>query len=135
MKFNEDGSLKLPEGVVKRKDDNEQIFLSEPAIKVVRDMVSMETPLKCVLRLECNDKVPDFERVDELFTAATGKFRHMSDLRISKVDDKNFDVAIVSGQYRCSWCDDFLNFIKSEMGLKMIDETSCMSYTNSKLMK
>ena len=49
-----------------------------------------------------------------------------------KVNKDEYKVKIVSGKYRCSWCEQFRNLLKKETKAKLIIEGSCFSYSPSR---
>ncbi len=132
FEFNPDGSLKVPESLAKEKEDNDKIFENEPCIRVIRDQVSSVTPLKCELTIEASDKLINFKRIEDLYDLATGKFKHAAKLSIQKINDKKYVVKIISGQFRCSWCEDFRKYLGEEMGVKVLNYGSCFFFTGSR---
>lgn len=129
LEFNCDGSLKVPNGFVKKLVDSDEVFKDDKAIRIVKKMVSCVNPLKCELLISCSNKFEEVGVVEKLFRSATGKFRHMAQLSFNKVNSYEFKVSIVSGQYRCSWCENFINYLGEKTDCKIIDETSCMSFS------
>ncbi|MBU2637671.1 MAG: hypothetical protein KJ955_01740 [Nanoarchaeota archaeon] len=132
VEFNEDGSIKLPELITKQKEENKKIFQNEPSIKIIRNQISSVRPLDCELKLHASDKLGNFEMIGGLFREAEGKFRHMANLSIKRVDGKMFIIRIISGQYRCDWCHKFRELLKNEFDSRVIDEGSCLEYISSK---
>ncbi len=132
VEFNPDGSIKLPEGVGKKKEDDDKTFENEKCIKIVRDQISSVTPLKCELRILASEKVENPEKIESIFKHATGKFRHLADLSIKKINNREYVVTIISGQFRCTWCEQFREFIGTEMDAKVINWGSCFNYTPSR---
>ena len=120
VEFNPDGSIKLPEKIIKQREDSDNIFRNEQSIRVIKNQVSSVTPLECELIIEASDKLPDPERIKSIYTRATGKFRHLAQLRIQKINDRKYVVTIISGQYRCSWCENFREYLEKEMNVKVM---------------
>ena len=131
MEFNQDGSLKLPEEEIKRRENKKQIFQDESAIKITRFQISSTTPLNCELTLHASNKLKEPEKIKQIFEKAKGKFKHMSELSILKIDDKEYKVKIISGRFRCSWCENFRNFLEEELDTKIINQGSCLFYSSS----
>jgi len=133
--FNPDGSVKLPEWAEKgkkEKEEAEQIFQNEKAIKIDRVQISSETPLKCELIIQASNSLENPERIKSIYEQATGKFRHMATLYITKINDREYKVTIISGMYRCSWCDNFVRFLEEEMKVKVINWENCFIYSSSR---
>lgn len=132
VEFNPDGSIKLPEIMVKKKEDDDKIFQDEPSIRIIRNQISTVTPLTCELQIQASDKLKNFDRVESIYKQATGKFRHMANLSIRKTNNREYTVKIISGRYRCSWCENFRKFIEKEMNVKVINWGSCFDYASSR---
>lgn len=135
MEFNDDGSLKVPEGRVKELVDDEKIFKNEPSIIITKNQISMENPARCELIIELSKNVEKPERIKGVFNLCTGKFKHMAQLVMSDVKENKYKVSIVSGQYRCSWCTNFMDFIAKEMDVKILGRGSCLSYVKANILK
>lgn len=131
IEFNMDGSIKLPESMVKKKENDDKIFQDEPSIRLIINQISSVTPLTCELQIQASDKLENFDKIELIYNQATGKFRHMANLSIRKVNDKEYIVTIISGMYRCSWCKDFRTFIEKEMKVKVINWGSCFDFSSS----
>jgi hypothetical protein len=127
VEFNPDGSIKLP-GKVKNKVNVESIFRNHPAISVRRRQISTYNPLRCELIIKASDKVTNPSRIESLFNSARGKFKHMSQLSIRERNPHEYVVKIVSGSFRCSWCEKFRLYLGKEMNVKLIQEGTCLSY-------
>jgi len=132
IEFNPDGSMKLPENLAKKKEDEDRVFQDEPSVRIIRNQISTVTPLTCELVIQASDKLDDFEKIESVFREATGRFRHMADLSIRKIGDREYTVKIISGMYRCSWCENFRRFIEREMKVKVINWGSCFDYSSSR---
>lgn len=131
FKFNPDGSLKLPERIIKKRETDDRIFKEEPSIRIIRKEISPVTPLKCALTIEASTKLANPEKIKSIFYSATGKFRHMAKLRIRELYKGKYIVTIISGQFRCSWCENFIEYLEKEMNAKIINWGSCLAYTKS----
>lgn len=131
IEFNPDGSMKLPENIVKKREDDEKIFREEPSIRITRDQISQITPLKCELTIGASDKLKNPERIESFYNYAKSAFEHMAQLSIQKLSDKEYVVTIVSGQFRCSWCENFRKHLGKELNAKIINQGSCFYYTKA----
>ena len=131
MEFNPDGSLKLPDCILKKKEGDDEIFSNEPSIRITRHQISPETPLKCELIIEASDKLDNPEKIKDFYNTAISKFKHMADLSIKKINERKYSVIIISGQFRCSWCESFRRYLKG-MNVKIIEWGSCGDYTPSR---
>jgi len=130
--FNPDGSIKLPKRIIKEREDDDKIFRDEPSIRVTRNQISSITPLKCELTIEASNKLINPKRIKLIYNSASGKFKHMSQLSIQKIHNRKYVVRIISGRFRCSWCNNFRRYLKKEMNVKIINYGSCFDYTSSR---
>ena len=132
MEFNLDGSIKLPKNVLKKKEDDKKTFLEKPSIRVIRNQISSTTPLKCELTIQASERLSDPKKIESIFKQSTGKFSHMAQLSIKKINNREFLVKITSGMYRCSWCNNFREFLGKEFNVEVINQGSCFEYISSK---
>ncbi|MCK4669798.1 MAG: hypothetical protein KAT43_01250 [Nanoarchaeota archaeon] len=128
--YDEEGNLKLPESILKRREEEEKIFNTEPSIKITKNQISQETPLECELLIQASKKLLNPERIESIFKKAIWRFKHMAKLSITKINDQEYKVKIISGQFRCGWCEQFRAFLGEELKTKVIPRGSCSSYTS-----
>lgn len=128
IEFNPDGSMKLPEEIVNKKENDDKIFQNKPSIRIIRNQSSVETPLTCELCIQASNKLENFDKIESIYKRATGKFRHMANLSFRKINNREYNVTIISGMYRCSWCENFRTFIEGEMNVKVINCGSCLDF-------
>ncbi|MDP7323984.1 MAG: hypothetical protein QF632_04460 [Candidatus Woesearchaeota archaeon] len=102
VEFNPDGSLKLPEHIVKEKDQNKDRLKTQRCIKIKRELVSVESPKKCVLHLTLSEGISDDRFIDTIHKEFSEKASVPS--RILKVGDRKFEVHIGTDFRRCSDC-------------------------------
>lgn len=131
MEYDSDGNLKAPEWI-KKKSDNDKIFREEAAIRITKDQISPTTPLECELIIEVSDKVITPERIEPIYNSARGKFKHMSQLSITKINNKKYLVRIISGQFRCSWCENFRRYLGEQLNVKVIENRLCVGFAKTR---
>jgi len=132
LEFDKEGKIKLPRIIVEEQKENERIFKEESSIRITRNQISNTTPIKCKLIIEASKRLKNPERIISIFNKAKGKFRHMAELSIEQIDNKKYVVLIVSGMFRCSWCENFRKFLKEEMKIKVINKGSCSDFTKAR---
>ena len=59
MEFNPDGSIKLPEYAVKRKQNNEFRLKQALCLQVKKEVVDFHAPKKCTLHIKLSEKIHD----------------------------------------------------------------------------
>ena len=118
VEFNPDGSIKVPESILKQKQEQETQFNEEAVIRIIRRPISTG-PLVDELEILISPNVKDPERVESVYKRATGLFKHMAQLRISKKSEREYVILIESGQYRDSWIQNFKQYLENQMKVKI----------------
>ena len=59
VEFNSDGSIKLPNVLVQQKKDNEYKMKNGHCITIKKEMVSDQSPKKCMLHIELSERFTD----------------------------------------------------------------------------
>ncbi len=132
VEFNPDGSIKLPEHLIKNQENYDEDFRSKPCVRVVREQISERTPLKCELRIQASPLLRFPQRITSIFDTASQKFKHGAQLSIRREGEREYVVRIISGRYRCSWCENFRKYLKNELGVKVQEWGSCFDYLKGK---
>ena len=125
IEFNPDGSIKLPDRMINKRKQEDEVFESRPAIRITRDQVSYVTPLKCELSIEASPLLGNPQRIKALFEYAEERFRHEANLSITKEHEKKYVITIISGKFRCTWCQTFRNYLQNSLDCRMIQKGSC----------
>ena len=126
MEFNPDGSIKLPERIAKKKQEDRINLNSRRCIKVEREAVSFTAPKKCVLHITLSEVFQDNRFVENIY----GFFRETAAVpaKIKKIDEKHFDVEIGTDFRRCSDCNSLVNRYREFLDGNIIEEKgSCTS--------
>lgn len=124
IEFNEDGSIKLPARFQQAKDEKEQRMKNSRCIKIKKEIVSDISPKKCVLRLILSDRLYDNRFVETTY----GYFRNRAEVptKLSKVNEKEFEIEIGTCFRRCSDCNSLVGQFREFMdGNCIVEKGSC----------
>ena len=120
---------------LKRKSElqekNKKLIENTPSIQITRNQTSTETPLKCVLTIELSKFVRNPERIIQIYEYVESNYRHGAEISLKKIDNRLYSICIVSGKYRCSWCENFRKYVKKNMNLNLIETGACSSFNKS----
>lgn len=124
--FNPDGSIILPAGMAREKDDQEGRMRHGRCVRVRKEVVNDRPPKKCVLHVKVSEKVP---MVDVMmvpykgFVSAT-----ITPTRFNKINDKEAQVEIGSEFRRCSDCEALIKRFGEQLeGNIIVEDGNCAS--------
>lgn len=128
VEFNEDGSLKLPASMEKKKQENEHRMKIGRCILIRKEMVSFAAPKRCLLHLRLSDAIVDNRFVETIH-------RHFNEnsavpSRLIKMDEKEFNIEIGTDFRRCSDCAKLIRQFRDFLGDNVIEEAGNCSYEN-----
>jgi hypothetical protein len=115
----------------KIQEKNKQLFEMTPSVKIIRDQISNKTPLECVLNIEMSKLVRNPERIIPIYAHAESSYKHGGEISFRKIEDRKYSITIISGKYRCSWCQNFRKYIEKNMRINLIDLGTCSSFIKS----
>jgi hypothetical protein len=123
IEFNEDGSIKLPDAMAKKKFDNNNKLKNQRSISLKRAVVYDKSPKKCVLHIKISDMLNE-----EYVSRVYGFFKEKAEVptKLLKVSDKEFDVEIGTCFRRCSDCNSLVSRFRESLDGNIIeDKGSC----------
>tara|TARA_B100000315_G_C14565371_1_gene582636 strand:- start:75 stop:494 length:420 start_codon:yes stop_codon:yes gene_type:complete len=129
VEFNPDGSLKLPDNIIKEKQQNKDKLISQRAIKIKRDLVSIESPKKCILHITLSDAIQDNRFIETLYKQSNEKAS--TPFKLIKIDDKKFEVHIGTDFKRCSDCRSLRCNYREFLDGNIIDEKSACTFEDT----
>lgn len=130
IEFNPDGSLKLPDALMRRKNEDLDRMRTQRCVKISRNVVSTYAPKKCVLHITLSNAISDNRFVMTLYAYFNQKATTPNVLR--KIDDKNFEVEIGSDFRRCSDCTSLISRYREFLNGNVIEEKSSCSFEGRK---
>ena len=120
VEFNPDGSLKLPAGVARAKEENAKKMRRQRCMRIRRDVVSFTAPKKCVLTLTLSDAISDQRFVETIFKDF--QQRAKTPMKIRRSGEKEFEIEIGTDFRRCSECTSLRNSLREFLYGNIIDE-------------
>ena len=124
IKFNPDGSLKLPDAFQKQKDEQEQRMKTQKCLKIYKDVVSDRTPKKCVLRITLSDRITDNRFLDNIYKNFSRRVE--TPMKIKQISEREIEVEIGSNFRRCSDCTSFIGQLREFLdGNMILDKGRC----------
>ena len=126
VEFNQDGSLKLPEQFQKSKEQSSERMLSQRCIKIKKKVISFSAPKKCVLEIVLSKAMNDNRFVDTIYNY----FREKAAVptRISKINDKMFEIEIGTDFRRCTDCSSLISRYREFMDGSIIEEKGSCTF-------
>jgi len=120
IEFNIDGSIKLPEHIIRYSKNNEEKLKKQKCIKITRDVVSDKTPKKCILHITVSEAFPDNKFIQTIYDY----FKNSSSVpsKLIKINEKEFDVEIGTDFKRCSDCNSLINRYREFLEGNIIEE-------------
>ena len=130
IEYNEDGSLKLPGRFARQKEEESRKMASQRCIRIRKEVVSFNSPKKCVLKIKLSDKFDDSRFIDTIYGYFKEKAAVPSVLR--KIDDKNFEVEIGTDFRRCTDCCSLVNAYREFLDGNIIEEKGSCTFEGFK---
>jgi endonuclease III len=130
MQFNEDGSLKLSQGTIKKKQETEDRLKRARCIKIHKEMVNFSAPKKCLLHITLSDAI-----TDNRFIESTHKYfkdQCETPTKIIKLNEKEFDIEIGTNFKRCSDCTNLIKRYRQFLDDNVIEEKGNCTYESFK---
>ena len=130
IEFNPDGSLKLPDALVKKKQENLRKLKNQRCIKIRKVVVSFVAPKKCVLKITLSD----FFKDDKFIYTIYGYFKDKASVpsSLKKINDKEFEVEIGSDFKRCTDCSSLVNKYREFLDGNIIEEKGSCTFEGFK---
>jgi len=126
FQFNPDGSLKLSQGTLQKKEETIDRMKRGKCILIHKEMVNFSAPKKCILRVKLSDAIVDnrfMESVHHYFKAQAEV-----PTKIIKLNDKEFDIEIGTHFKRCSDCTNLINRYREFLDDNLIEEKGNCTY-------
>ncbi len=107
IEFNPDGSIKLPERLAKKKEENNKKLKQQRCILVQRELVNTSAPKKCSLQITLSEALTDNRFIETIYNYFKAKASVPS--KLIKIDEKQFKVEIGTDFRRCTDCNSLVN--------------------------
>ncbi len=128
--FNQDGSIKLPERLAKKKQEEKYRLQSGRCILINKEIVSDRTPKKCNLHIKLSEKFTDNSFIENIHRY----FSNNSELpsKLIKLNDKEFDVEIGTSFSRCRDCNSLVGRFREHLDGNVIENKGSCSFEGRK---
>ena len=107
VEFNADGSIRLPGAFAQKKTDEENRFRNTPSIRITKEVISSYQPKKCKLTIELSDRMQRNDFVENIYRFFVQNTE--TPTKLSKLNEKTFEVEVGSSFRRCSECCSLVN--------------------------
>lgn len=126
MEFNPDGSIKLPDVLVKKDQEEKQRMQSQQCMTVYKDLVSTKAPKKCILQITLSSAIRDNRFVENIYK----EFKESASVptKIKQIDNNQFEVEIGTDFRRCSDCTSLLNKYREFLSQNLIEKKGNCTY-------
>ena len=126
VEFNKDGSLKLPDSLLRKKQEKEVKLKKGHCMLIRRELISSTPPKKCMLNLKISDAISDNRFVENIYKYFLEKSEVPS--QFIKVSEKEFKIEIGTHFKRCSDCNNLINKFREFLDNNVIEEKGACSY-------
>ncbi|MBT3985474.1 hypothetical protein HOD38_05260 [archaeon] len=126
MEFNPDGSMKLPEHMNRKKEENKEKLKKQRCICVKREVVNFSAPKKCVLQITLSEALSDNRFIETIYNY----FKEKATVphKLTKINEKQFEVEIGTDFKRCSDCNHLISEYRQFFGGNIIDEKGTCTF-------
>ncbi|MAH33536.1 hypothetical protein CL615_04030 [archaeon] len=126
VEFNSDGSIKLPNVLVQQKKDNEYKMKNGHCITIKKEMVSNQSPKKCMLHIELSERFTDDSFVANIY----GQFMANSEVpsKLTKKNEREFEVEIGTCFRRCQDCNNLVRMYREFLDGNIIELKGSCTY-------
>ena len=129
VEFNPDGSLNLPEHIKSQKEDKEQRLSKGHCVLIKKEIISTTAPKKCILNIKLSEAMNDNRFVDTTYRYFCDASKVPS--KITKINEKEFQIEIGTHFRRCSDCTNLINRFREFLDNNVIEEKGQCGYENN----
>ncbi|MBD3313801.1 hypothetical protein GF345_05145 [Candidatus Woesearchaeota archaeon] len=129
MEFNPDGSVRLPDELVRQKQEKEDRMKKGRCMVVRKDVLSTKPPKTCMLHIMLSDAIDDNRFVETIFQQLNEKSQ--TPFKLTKVNEKQFDIEVGTEFRRCSDCSELVRRFKEFLYSNVIEEKQDCPYEGS----
>jgi len=130
FQFNSDGSLKLSQGTIQKKQENIDRMKKGRCILIHKEMVSFSAPKKCILRIRLSDMFIDNAFMEKIHFYFKSQAEVPS--KIIRLSDKEFEIEIGTHFKRCSDCTNLIGRYREFLDGNIIEEKGNCTYEGRK---
>ena len=120
IQFNPDGSIKLPNRMTKKKENEDRRLKIGRCIKVHKEVVSEWAPKKCALNITLSDAISDARFISYIHDTFAKEVE--TPLSLIKITDKEYKIEVGSTFRRCSDCTGLISRYRQYLDGNLIEE-------------
>ncbi len=126
VEFNPDGSIKIPDPVLKAKQNKEHRLKTQRCVLIRKDVTESKTPKRCILHIKISDAFPDSQFVETVY----GYFKQNAETptKLVKLNEKEFDIEIGTAFRRCSECSSLIARFRDFLDRNVIEDRGVCEY-------
>ena len=130
IEFNPDGSIKLPDRILKQKKDNEFKMKNGLCATIKKEVISTKSPKKCSLNITLSEKFTNDDFVMNLYS----QFMDSSEVpsKLSKIGEREFEVEIGTCFSRCRDCTSLVNKFREFLEGNLIEIKGGCSFESNR---
>lgn len=130
MEFNPDGSIKLPDRLLKQKKDDEFRMKNGLCATIKKEVISTKSPKKCTLSISLSEKFTD----DNFVMGIYKQFMDSSEVpsKLSKINNGEFEVSIGTCFSRCRDCNNLVNRFREFLEGNLIEVKGSCSFESNR---
>jgi len=130
IEFNPDGSIKLPDRILKQKKDNEFKMKNGLCATIKKEIISDKSPKKCSLNITLSEKFTNDDFVMNIYS----QFMDSSEVpsKLSKIGEREFEVEIGTCFSRCRDCTSLINRFKEFLEGNIIEVKGSCSFESNR---
>jgi hypothetical protein len=126
VEFNPNGSIKLPDGLAKKAEDNKNKMQRQRCIKITKDVVSFTAPKKCILHITLSESFSDNRFIHTTYDYFNQKAAVPT--KIKQIGDREFQVEIGTDFRRCSDCSSLIGKYREFLDGNLIEEKGSCTF-------
>jgi len=130
IEFNQDGSIKLPEHLAKKKQEEQHRLKKGKCILIKKELVNGRSPKKCSLHIRLSEAFSDNSFVERIYRYFSENSEVPS--KLIKLNDKEFDVEIGTCFSRCSNCNSLVSRFREHLDGNVIEDKGSCSFEGRK---
>ena len=119
IKFNPDGSIKLPDAVAKKKQQDANRMTNARCMTIKREIVSVKPPKSCTLHITLSQKITDLKFLHNIYS----DFRNIAQVpsKLITITPREYQIEIGTAFSRCSDCTNLIKRYKEFMNGNIIE--------------
>ena len=126
IKFNSDGSIKLPEKVNAQKEEQISRMKTARCIQIRKEIINHKAPKSCALHITLSDKITDSRFIENIYSEFNNNCEVPS--KIFRLSDKEFKVEIGSCFTRCSNCTTLIQKYREFLNANLIEKQGSCTF-------